>query len=321
MTLEDIYLSMRKDLKEIERELAAAIKTDQDVLYDASYQLFRAGGKRIRPIFVLLAGYFGSYQLPKLKKVAASLELVHMATLVHDDIIDDADRRRGKLTVKAEWDNRVAMSTGDYLLAKFLLLITELDNEHLHQIVSKALVQIVEGEIDQIRDLNEWDLSFREYLRRIKRKTALLIALSTQLGALVSDASPEVVRSLHQYGYYTGMAFQIIDDILDFTGTSDQLGKPAGSDLRQGNITLPAIYAYKCADVNVRLKEIIDSGETNNRIEEIIGLVKLSGGIEYAQALAERYITKAERALKQLPPIKERETLYEIGRFIADRTY
>jgi heptaprenyl diphosphate synthase len=321
MTLESIYLDMRKDLVEIERELAAAIKTDQVVLYDASYQLFKAGGKRIRPVFVLLAGNFGNFNFAKLKTVAASLELVHMATLVHDDIIDNADRRRGKLTVKAEWDNRVAMSTGDYLLAKFLLLITELEDPRLHKLVSRALVQIVEGEIDQIRDLNKWDISFREYLRRIKRKTALLIALSTQLGALVSDADPEVVSNLHKYGYYTGMAFQIIDDVLDFTGTTEELGKPAGSDLRQGNITFPALYAYSYSPSSEQLKALIASGVTDQNIGEIIQLVKDSGGIEEAQILAEKYLRKAERALGKLPAIKERDTLFEVSQFIADRTY
>ncbi len=321
MTLEDIYFSMRKDLKEIDNDISKAIITDQRVLYDASYQLFKAGGKRIRPIFVLLSGHFGNYQYDKLKKVAVSLEIVHMATLVHDDVIDDADRRRGKLTVKAQWDNKVAMSTGDYLLAKFLILITDLDNSQLHKILSKALVQIVEGEIDQIKDLNNWGLSFKQYLRRIKRKTALLIALSTQLGALVSDADAKTIRCLYQYGYYTGMAFQIIDDILDFTGTTVQLGKPAGSDLRQGNITLPALYAYNYSDVSYELKQIMSTKQTENKIEEIISLVKASGGIEYSHDIAKRYIRKAQRALDNLPSIKEKDTMYKISEFIAERTY
>lgn len=321
MTIEDIYFNMRKDLKEIDIDISKAISTDQRILYDASYQLFKAGGKRIRPIFVLLAGHFGNYQYDKLKKVAVSLEIIHMATLVHDDVIDDANRRRGKLTVKAQWDNKVAMSTGDYLLAKFLIEITELENNQLHKILSKALVQIVEGEIDQIKDLNNWGLAFKQYLRRIKRKTALLIALSTQLGALVSDADENTVRRLYQYGYYTGMAFQIIDDILDFTGTTVQLGKPAGSDLRQGNITLPALYAYNNSDVSSELKRIMSDKQTENRIEEIISLVKVSGGIEYSQEIAQRYIEKAQRALKNLPEIKEKEIMFKISEFIAERTY
>ncbi len=321
MTLEDIYLSMRKDIKEIENEISKTITTDQRVLHDASYQLFKAGGKRIRPVFVFLSGHFGHYQFDKLKKVAVSLEIVHMATLVHDDVIDDADRRRGRLTVKAQWDNKVAMSTGDYLLAKFLILITELDNAQLHKILSKALVQIVEGEIDQIKDLYNWDQSFKQYLRRIKRKTAILIALSTQLGALVSDADIKTVRCLYKYGYYTGMAYQIVDDILDFTGTTAQLGKPAGSDLRQGNITLPALYAYNYSDDSDKLKEIISNGQTEDNIEEIIQLVKMSGGIEYSHEIAQRYIKKAQNALDILPKIKERETLYKISEFISERTY
>ncbi|MGD9678604.1 MAG: polyprenyl synthetase family protein [Vulcanibacillus sp.] len=321
MTLEDIYFSMRKDIKVIENEISKRIMTDQKVLNDASYQLFKAGGKRIRPVFVLLSGHFGNYQFDKLKIVATSLEIVHMATLVHDDVIDDADRRRGRLTVKAQWDNKVAMSTGDYLLARFLILITELDNPAVHKILSKVLVQIVEGEIDQIKDLNNWDQTFKQYLKRIKRKTAILLALSTELGAIVSDADIRTVRYLYQYGYYVGMAFQIVDDILDFTGTTAQLGKPAGSDLRQGNITLPALYAYNHSEISHKLKEIIDRGQIEDRIEEVIQLIKDSSGIEYSQKIAQIYITKAQKALNNLPPIKERETLLKISEFIAERNY
>lgn len=320
MKLVDIYYRMKKDIKLIEEEIYNTIATEHIVLNQSSNQLLAAGGKRIRPIFVLLSGHFGDYKFPKIKKVAASLELIHMATLVHDDVIDDADKRRGKLTVKAKWDNKVAMYTGDYIFAQALVLITEFNNPEIHKTLSKAIVRMCEGEIDQIKDFNDWNQSLKQYLKRIKRKTALLIAISCKLGALASNADAKTVSKLYQYGYNVGMAFQIVDDILDLTSTSEELGKPVGSDLRQGNITLPALYALHYSSDKERLKELI-SDDNNDRIEELIELVRLSAGIDYAKKLAQRYIERAKEALEELPNISQKNTLLEISDFIAERTY
>lgn len=320
MNLVDIYYRMKKDIKLIEDEIYKTIATEQIVLNQSSNQLLAAGGKRIRPIFVLLSGHFGEYQFIELKKIAATLELIHMATLVHDDVIDDADKRRGKLTVKAKWDNKIAMYTGDYIFAQALILITEFDNPEIHQTLSKAMVRMCEGEIDQIKEFNNWDQTLKQYLKRIKRKTALLIAISCKLGALASNADAKTVYSLYQYGYNVGMAFQIVDDILDFTSTTEQLGKPVGSDLRQGNITLPALYALHCSTDKELLEELIRD-DYNDRTEDIIELVRLSEGIDYAKKLAQRYIQRAKGSLIDLPNISQKETLLEIGDFIAERTY
>lgn len=321
MKLVDIYYKMKKDIKQIEDELSKNIATEQIVLNQSSQQLLKAGGKRIRPVFVLLSGHFGNYQFTKLKKVAAALELLHMATLVHDDVIDDADKRRGKLTVKAKWDNKVAMYTGDYILAQALIVINEFNQPDIHQTLSNALVQMCEGEIDQIKDFNNWNQSLKQYLRRIKRKTALLIAVSCKLGALASDADPKTIRRLYQYGYNVGMAFQIVDDILDFLGTTDQLGKPSGNDLRQGNITLPALYALNYSKDKDKLKEIIDNNQLIERTDEAINIIRNSEGIEFSDKLALRYIEKAKKALEDLPAISERQTLIKISDFILERTY
>lgn len=321
MKLIDVYYRMKKDMKQIEDEIYAMIATDQTLLQQSSNQLLKAGGKRIRPIFVLLSGHFGEYQFIKLKKVAAALELIHMATLVHDDVIDDADKRRGQLTVKAKWDNKVAMYTGDYLFAQALISITDFEDAEIHRTLSKAIVNMVEGEIDQIMDFDNWNQSLKQYLRRIKRKTALLIAVSCKLGALASNADPKTVNRLYQYGYNVGMAFQIVDDILDFTGTTEELGKPAGSDLRQGNITLPALYAIHHSDNKEMLIELAKQDIKGNRMDELITYIRSSQGIDYSKQLAQRYIFKAKEALKDLPDISEKKTLLEISDFIAERTY
>ena len=321
MSLIGVYNKVKKDIKAIETEISDSISADQRDLYLASTHLLKAGGKRIRPIFVLLSGRFGNYNIDNIKKVAASLELIHMATLVHDDVIDDAERRRGNLTVKAQWDNKIAMYTGDYLLAEALMMITDIEEPELHQTLSKAIVRMCEGEIDQIRDFNDWNQSFKNYLLRIKRKTALLIAISCKLGALVSNADPKVVRRLYRYGYNVGMAFQIVDDILDFTGTTEQLGKPAGSDLRQGNITIPALYALHHSKDSNRLREIINNNQLEEKMDEVIEIIRTSEGIEFSKKLAQRYIKKAKDAVMSLQNIPERKMLLEISDFIAERTY
>jgi heptaprenyl diphosphate synthase len=317
MKLADIFFPFRGDLNLIERELDRSLDTKDIVLKKTSSHLLKAGGKRIRPVLVLLGGRFGTYDIQQLKNVAVALELIHMATLVHDDVIDDSELRRGKPTVKAKWDNRIAMYTGDYILARGLMIVTELKNPEIHEIFSKAIVEMSIGEIEQIRDFNNWNQNLRKYLRRIKRKTALLIAVSCQLGAIASNASQDVVRKMFTYGYNVGMSYQIRDDILDFVGDEKKLGKPAGSDLRQGNITLPALYALNCDSNKNKFKELLNE----NNVDEMIQFIRNGEGIEYAQKLADRYLQRGMAALEGLPDGKDKDALLKIARFIGERQF
>jgi heptaprenyl diphosphate synthase len=323
MNLQEIYLNLKNDLELIEKTLTEAIQTSEQMLYDSSSHLLTAGGKRMRPVFVLLAGHFGRYDIERLTKVAVALELIHMATLVHDDVIDDADTRRGRRTVKAEWDNRVAMYTGDYIFARALQKITECRPHEVQAILATAINRMCLGEIDQMADLFSESLSFRRYLRRIKRKTALLMATSCYLGAYVSGAEPRYIRSLQAYGYYVGMAFQLTDDVLDFVGNEKVLGKPAGSDLRQGNVTLPVIYALAKAGTSDKQKitDYLRSGGGEGNLPAILDLIKRLGGIEYTLDLSRRYMKKAMQCLSLLPESHERESLRLIGEFIVSRSY
>ncbi|OEF98705.1 polyprenyl synthetase family protein [Desulfuribacillus alkaliarsenatis] len=324
MKLVNLYNKMRPELVKIENQLQAEVDSDHKLLKQTAQHLLEAGGKRIRPVFVLLAGNFGEYDFTKLSKVAIALELIHMASLVHDDVIDNASTRRGYPTVKAEWDNLTAMYTGDYILARSLILITKLENVHIQRILSKAIVQMCEGEIEQIRDLFNIDQDLKNYLKRIKRKTALLISVSCHLGALAANADKQTANSLKMFGYNVGMAFQITDDILDFTATSEQLGKPAGSDLKQGNITLPVIYALQQTNkpqISKELIELIKSDDLANNVDKAIKLVKESGGIEYCQQLSDQYLDKAYAALKPLPDIQAKKYFYDIAKFIGQREY
>ncbi|KIL34834.1 heptaprenyl diphosphate synthase [Cohnella kolymensis] len=324
MKLMQLYAAMKSDLQAIEDDMAAAITSELPLLSEASLHLLKAGGKRLRPVFVLLSGNFGNYSLETLKRVAVPLELIHMATLVHDDVIDDADIRRGQPTVKSKWDNRIAMYTGDYIYAKALTVITELDKPRIHQILSSAIVQMCIGEMEQIRDFFNVDQTVRTYMRRIRRKTALLIAISCQLGAMATDAPDRFSHALYRFGYNVGMAFQITDDLLDVCGAEKAIGKPPGSDLRQGNITLPVIYALQ--DERVReelLREITVIRDTEGPVNSsaAVKLVRSSQGIAMAERLADRYVAKALQALDTLPDQAAKRNLAEIARFVANRSY
>ncbi|MEK5476701.1 MULTISPECIES: polyprenyl synthetase family protein [Paenibacillus] len=324
MKLMDIFGTLKRDMDFIERQLYRSIEGDDELLSETSLHLLKAGGKRLRPIFVLLGGKFGNYDLEKLQHVAVPLELIHSASLVHDDVIDDAGTRRGKPTVKAKWDNKIAMYTGDYIYAKALMLATQLENPQLHRILAKAMVQMSVGEMEQIRDFFNTDQSVRHYLLRIRRKTALLIAISCQLGALASDATAKVHSLLYRYGYNVGMAFQIRDDLLDLCGTEKSIGKPPGSDMRQGNITLPVIYALQEEGLKVPLlREIsaIREQGADADASKAIQMILSSQGISRAEQLADRFIGKAMDALDELPESKTRTHLKEIALFVNKRSY
>jgi len=322
MKLPKTYGYIKKDLEIIESSLNETIQARHPVLRKASTELLRAGGKRIRPVFVLLSGKLGNYDIERIKTVAVSLELIHMATLVHDDVIDDAELRRGKPTIKQLYGNRVAMYTGDYILARALELITTLKDPDIHRILSNTLVEVSIGEIEQIKEKFNWEQSLRDYLRRIKRKTALLIATSCQLGGIAAGVSPMEARKLFQYGYYIGMSYQIIDDILDFTSTSKQLGKPAGNDLLQGNITLPVLYAMENKDFDRLLKDMFHdpTGEIKeNDMRQLIIALKKTDAIERSYQLSNQYLQKALFTLESLPDFKAKQTLRDIAKYLGKR--
>lgn len=313
-----VYSFLSSDINIIENSLEETVKGESSLLQEASLHLLQAGGKRIRPVFVLLAAKFGRYDIQVVKDVAVALELIHMASLVHDDVIDDADLRRGRPTIKSKWDNRFAMYSGDYIFAKSLELMTNVENPVAHQILSNTIVELTIGEIEQIKDKYRFEQNLRDYLLRIKRKTALLIAASCQLGAIAAGVEEEVHRKLARFGYFVGMSFQITDDVLDFTGTEKELGKPAGGDLLQGNITLPVLFAMKDEKLRseiVKVHENIGSDEMTHIIE----LIKNSNAIEKSLEFSDRYLDKALEVLDELPNNKAKKTLRDIALYIGKR--
>lgn len=321
MKLKMLYSDLKADIDIIEKELEKAVNSSSHLIQDASLHLLQAGGKRIRPVFVLVSAKFGHYSIENIKYVAVPLELIHMGSLVHDDVIDDSDMRRGRHTVKAQTNNRVAMYTGDFIFARALEYVTSIDNPRVHQILARTMVEIVNGEVIQIEDKFRLNQNIKDYFRRIKRKTALLIESSCELGAVVGGVEPKDIRHLKRFGYFVGMSYQIVDDVLDFTSTDKQLGKPAGSDLLQGNITLPILY-LKNHPVIQRFISLAEAGNVTEQDRfEMLEVVRQSEAIKEALKISNDYLKKALREVEALPNNPMKKKLREIALFIGKRKF
>lgn len=316
------YTDIYKELMEVEKYIRKALKTRQAILSKSVQELLDAGGKRLRPALVILSGKFGQYDRKKLFPIAAGIEILHMATLVHDDIIDDADIRRGIPTVQAKWGKDMAVFTGDFLLTRSFSLITQnVELENMHKL-SNAMKAICEGEIDQYQQRYNLDISINAYLKRIARKTALLFALSCRAGAEEAKCSPRDTWNLWQFGKNIGMAFQIVDDILDFVGDVQVVGKPLMADFASGVFTLPIIYAAMDPWYKRKLKEIIEAGQFSQaELKCVQKWVHESGAMEHSKKLAHRYINRAINNLKALPNIPARDHLRDLVKELEKREY
>ncbi|MEG6615461.1 polyprenyl synthetase family protein [Peptococcaceae bacterium 1198_IL3148] len=319
----EIFDVVKNDLKLVEKELGRVVQHKDPLLNETSSHLLNAGGKRLRPAFALLSGKFYHYDLNKIMPLAVALELIHMASLVHDDVVDCAVTRRGRPTVRANWGNRISMHTGDVLSAKALMMIAQYNDIPLvAKVFARTTVKMSEGEIEQIISAYRSDQSIKDYWYRIERKTAMLIADSCQLGAVVCGAPKEIYMPLRRYGHRIGIAFQIVDDILDMIADQDKLGKPIGSDLRQGIVTLPVLYGLKNSTKNKRLAQLVENqNKTEAEIEEAIDIIVSCGGIDYSNNVVDLYVNKAKKELDKLPNTPVRQTLALIADFVRYRKF
>lgn len=315
-----LYFSTKKELQEVEKIMEKSLASDDPVLNRAVQGLLKAGGKRVRPLLVLLCGHFSTQDQQNLYKVAATLEMIHMSSLVHDDVIDDAPLRRGVPTVYAQYGTKSSMYCGDFIFGRAIMLLSSIKNISLDRVLAQTIKEVCLGEMDQIQDKYNFDQNFRMYLRRIKRKTAILLAASCELGALSTHTSKEAVQCAKMFGYYLGMSYQIIDDILDFTGDEKTIGKPAGGDLKQGNITLPVLYALKhCPDLAHEIRNVHEE-MTKEALAPILDKICKSGGIEYAYQVSDHYCELAYAEWDKLPDSASKKALRLIAEKIRKRS-
>ncbi|OAT85548.1 polyprenyl synthetase family protein [Desulfotomaculum copahuensis] len=314
---------IKDELDTVERELHKAVKTPDPLMTESSTHLLKAGGKRLRPALSLLGGKCDPhFELEKVLPLAVALEMIHMATLVHDDVVDASLTRRGKPTVKARWGNRLSTHLGDYLFARALILVSTCGQPLVPRVLADTSVKMCEGEIEQISTCFDTGQTVKDYFYRINRKTALLIAASCQLGAAACGAPAKVHQALRRFGHYIGMAFQITDDVLDLVADQQQLGKPVGSDLRQGIITLPVIYALENSPRQDCLRQLVFAPvKDEDLVYRTIGLIGECGGIAYSVRIAQQYIHKAKRELQFLPDRPARKTLSLIADFVSRRNF
>lgn len=318
----NFFAPIARELNMVESNLDKNINTALPVLEQASTHLIKAGGKRLRPAFALLAAKVFADNLDNIIPVAVALELTHMATLVHDDVIDNSQMRRGADTVKQLWGNRLSINAGNYIFSRSLGLMADYGRSDMINVLADASMKICEGEIYQMLSAYNTEVGLKNYLRRIERKTALLISVSCQLGAMLTQARQAEVAALQRYGYYLGMAFQVTDDILDFVAAEQILGKPTGNDVRQGIITLPAIYALRYSPHRRELAQWLSSPQAClSKVDAIIELVIDAGGIDYAYHATQCYACKAKRQLQSLPRSPITENLGNMADLISTRDH
>jgi len=317
----ELFKDIKDELKIVERELHAVVQSPDPLLTQTSTHLLKAGGKRLRPAFSLLAGRCANFSFEQVLPLAVALELIHMATLVHDDVVDCSSTRRGTQTVRAIWGNKLSVHIGDCLFSKSLLLISKYESPFVNRILADTSIRMCIGEIDQISNPFDIQKTVKDYFLTIYRKTALLISASCQLGAFVCGAPKQMYESLRRYGHNIGMAFQITDDVLDLVADEKQLGKPIGGDLRQGIITLPVIYALKNSPKRDELKGMVLHQNNGYKPEEAVKLVKECGGIDYSGQIVHRYVTRARDELSALPNFHAKSALASVADFIGTRRF
>jgi heptaprenyl diphosphate synthase/octaprenyl-diphosphate synthase len=313
-----LYGSVQEDLALVEDTLQSVKDVDYGPLGEMLRMVLSGGGKRLRPALVLLAGRFGTYNLDLLVPLAASVELLHTATLVHDDVIDAATTRRGRPTVNSAFLNSTTVMLGDYLFAHAADQVARTDNLRVIKLFSNTLMVMAKGEIRQ--DLAAYDSrqTIRDYLQRIGGKTASLFATACEGGAIVSGQPEEWIAALRDYGYNFGMAFQVVDDILDFVGDESEMGKPVGSDLMQGTLTLPSLLLMERRPGDNPIAQYF-ARPARERLAAAIESVRASGVLEESQAMAREFSARAKEALGTLPSTQDRQTLLELADFILER--
>jgi heptaprenyl diphosphate synthase len=310
---------IRARLDQVEDALAKAVETDSGLLTSTSGYLLQAGGKRFRPMLVLLSAYFGEPSDPRLIEGSVAIELSHVATLYHDDVIDEADARHGVPSANQRWDNTVAILTGDYLFARASEISADLGPE-ICRLLAHTIAVLCDGQIREVDATRRLERSEAEYLEVIGRKTAALIATSCRLGGLLSDAPEPDVETLRAYGESLGLAFQLSDDVMDLTASEAELGKEPGQDLREGVYTLPILHSLHEGPDREELRRLLaDGAPDGDRLDRALRIVRGDGSIEHARGAVGQEVRRAVGLANQLPDGAARHALVQLARFLATR--
>jgi octaprenyl-diphosphate synthase len=322
MQIQDVFSAYKEDLQEVEKYLNRHITSEVKLIPEVSHHLIDSGGKRFRPLLLLicaeLCGYKGNNRFP----MAAVMEFIHTATLLHDDVIDQAIIRRGKTSANNIWGNAASVLVGDFLYSKSFTLMTEIENIAILKLMSDVTNIMSEGEVFQLMKCGDVNLTEEEYLTIIEKKTAVLISAACASGAILGSASLEKKDALAQFGRNIGMAFQMTDDTLDYMAKKQEFGKSIGKDLEEGKMTLPLIFALKqCTkDERNKTKELIARKKISQKTaRQILSLIQKYQGIDYSLKCAEKFISDAKAWLNIFAECVEIDQLYAVAEYILSR--
>ena len=321
----DVFATMRPDLLRVEARVEQAAAVDYPLVSPLVLDIVRAGGKRLRPLVLLLAGRAYRYDLDALVTAAAGVELLHTASLVHDDIVDRAALRRGKPTLNSVLGSGAVILVGDYLFAQSAMLAAATQNPRVVAIFASTLADLCDGQLREMFHAHRLDQTREEYERRIYGKTASLFAGAAEMGAILGAAPESHVQALRAYAADLGMAFQVVDDVLDLREGTQRLGKPAGQDLRQGTVTLPTmLYAagLPAGSAEAERLQAVIAGDLDGQddIDRVIADIRASGALDAALAEAELFADRAKARLSVVPDAETRELLEQVADLVWDRS-
>ena len=320
LDLPAIQLLAREDMAAVDQLIRRRLASDVVLINQVAEYIVSAGGKRLRPMLLLLAAGALGHRGPDAHQLAAVVEFIHTATLLHDDVVDESDLRRGRKTANAVWGNAASVLVGDFLYSRSFQLMVELERMPVMQILADTTNQIAEGEVLQLLHVRNPDTDEAAYLRVIERKTAVLFAAATRLGALLAGADAATEQRLHDYGLHLGYAFQIADDVLDYASDAETLGKNLGDDLAEGKATLPLIHAIAHSDAATRerLRHAVEHGDTA-ALPEVLAAIHATGGLDYSRERARHYARAAEACLDGLPDNEHVAALRGLARYAVER--
>ncbi len=322
MTVKEIFELVREDLARVEEEIAAQSNSALEPVSEIGNYLLAGGGKRLRPALLLLSARFCGCRNDGAIRLGAVVELIHSATLVHDDVIDEADLRRGRASANSRWGNHMSVLAGDWLYMQSFRIALRERNFRILDILIELTQNMVEGELLQLTQLGRLEQTETEALDLAYRKTACLLSGCAQLGAVIADRDAHTEQALAEYGHYSGLAFQLVDDLLDFTASPKILGKPVLNDLKEGKVTLPLIYALEASGPAERrmVNTILDEkGFVSVRRDQITSLVRNTGAVERTRRLARDFAWKAKACVQDLVDSDYRRALLALPDFILER--
>ena len=320
--LAQVFEPIGDDLREVEREFARHVQSQVDVIPTIGNYVKDSGGKRIRPAVLLMAARMAGYTGERAVRYASVIEFIHTATLVHDDIIDESELRRGREAAHTRWGNHLTVLFGDFLYLKSMSLALTHDNLDVVRLLCDVTLRIVEGEIYQLTKNGVVDLSEEEHFDIVRRKTAYLFAGSAKIGGMLGPTTVAQQDALWDYGFNIGMAFQLVDDLLDFMGEEGVLGKPVGGDLREGKMTLPVIHLLRGGDgrADELIRKIVrDRDATLDESRELQSLLREARSLDYAHRAAAGFVERAKRALDVFPSVPERDALSFLPDYVLAR--